>query len=86
MIHHKVNIKQFKNFPLEDRAKYAWVYGRLLRSRIEEDMHYYLYCLSNFYVEITFDDVQQEILTINAITTNTGLDRYVQDFSLDSLY
>jgi len=86
MIHHKVNIKHFKNFPLEDRAKYAWVYGHLLCSRIEEDMHYYLYCLSNFYVEIAFDDLQQEIIAISAITTSTGLDRYLQDLSLDSLY
>jgi hypothetical protein len=86
MIHHKVNIHQFNEFPLEDRAKHAWVYGRLIGARVEEDLQFYLYCLSNFYVEIAFDEKDQEITNIQAINHTKGLEPYVLDLSLEALF
>lgn len=63
-----MTISEFDSLNLKEQAKITWENGIIEDNRANEDYHYILYKVHDFFVEIAFHPESEEIVQIRSFT------------------
>jgi len=77
-----MTIYEFAKLTKDEKATTTWS-GTFLVHREEETIKYALYAVKDFFVEVTYTTVDNQILDFHPSKTNRLLEAYIQDIKLD---
>lgn len=81
----KLTLNSFCQLSENHRTKYTWIYGNLLTTRMESTYSCHLYLVDGFYVELIFDKVAQQIVSIDPILRTENLLKYLEEVRIEAL-
>ena len=67
---------EYKELTLDERAAYLWEHGTFLMNDEVDDKRVNLYALSNFYVEVVYDNPANEIVRLRAFKSIIQFDKH----------
>mgnify|MGYP003582241644 CR=1 FL=1 len=77
-----MTIYEFAKLNINEKAT-TTCNGTFLAHREKENIKYALYAVENFFVEVTYDAMDNEILNFAPSQTKRLLDEYLNDIQLD---
>jgi hypothetical protein len=77
--------EEFIKMTMQDQLNYLWNYGEILFEKVYYDCNISLFLLDNFYVEVFFNRVQNEVVSVEVQDNKQILYEYVKNISLDEL-
>jgi hypothetical protein len=85
MKHDRILIEDFGLLSLSLKAKYTWSNGQLLTSRYGIHHRYLLYFLDYYYVEVSFNNNDNTIESIEPFNDTIYLEAYLNDICIENL-
>jgi hypothetical protein len=80
-----MNREDFIKLSLAQKTEALWNHGELISEKAYYDYNITLFLLDTFYVEIFFDRVEKEIVSVSLQENTQILFGYVKDLKLDEL-
>ncbi|KAA5547957.1 hypothetical protein [Adhaeribacter rhizoryzae] len=74
---------KFKTLPFYNQVSYIWAEGTYLASRQEEGHKINLYRVKDFFAEIWYHGLQENIFKIRTFTSKKCLEAYLNSVILD---
>jgi dienelactone hydrolase len=79
-----MTINEFLQLDLNVRAEIAW-HGTFIADRTEDQTNIQLYYLTDFFAEISYNLIDEEIITINAFRNPELLNKYSEKIDISGL-
>jgi len=80
-----MTLYEFKALSMNEQAETTWHQGVLLGFREQDDRHMVLYRIDNFFVEIQYHTLQNEITHIVSFISDEPLKPYLDKIDISTL-
>jgi hypothetical protein len=80
-----ITIKEFNSLDEAEQFEALWEYGQIVGHVFQNGFKFMLYQISNFYVEIKYDDETNAIKGLRAFEDTESLDPYLKRISLKGI-
>ena len=79
----KIGLYEFNVLPEDQKAQMVWNHGTFLTNKADGKKAVTLYSLSNFYVEIWYNQTENQITKIRSFNSVKQLSPYLDDMDVD---
>jgi hypothetical protein len=80
-----LSLQEFASLPVDLQSNYLWDNGIFLINHRDQRYCINLYSLHDYYVEVWYDTLLNQIHAITAFTTSRRLESYVNSVSITNL-
>lgn len=81
----KIGIYEFNQLPFDEQAQTVNAYGRFLTNANEGEMRYNLYFVNDFYVETSYNAIENKIVEFSTFKKGHKIDRYLDWIDLNGM-
>ena len=81
-----ITLYEFNLLPDFDKGEILYEYGVHISDRKNTEFGYVLYHLNNFYVEVKYSNVRNEIIVVTSFSNTTKLEPYLEEIDISKIY
>jgi hypothetical protein len=81
-----MNLNNFQNASLEEKAKFVWPRNHCVAVRSQGDCQIMLYHTGQFFVEVWYNAAEEHLITIRGFNDCQLLDFYLDEITLPVLF